>query len=129
MKKEPSFYTDPEAGTIVQVICGGHGEVLQNGGLNLRRLQSNDTEAVHEKHLPVVRRYKNAIRVEVGEVFHPMTPEHSIGFVYLETERGGQRVDLKPDEEPVADFVVPEGDVPIAAYAYCNLHGFWRTEI
>ena len=31
--------------------------------------------------------------------------------------------------EPVADFAVAEGDAPVAAYEYCNLHGLWKAEI
>lgn len=28
-----------------------------------------------------------------------------------------------------AEFVLSEGDEAVAAYAYCNLHGFWKAEI
>ena len=31
--------------------------------------------------------------------------------------------------EPVAQFVLADGDEALAAYAYCNLHGFWKTQI
>jgi len=56
-----------------------------------------------------------------------MLPEHWIQWIYLQTEKGGQRVDLHPGEEPVAHFVLAEGDKVVAAYEYCNLHGLWKA--
>ena len=64
------------------------------------------------------------IRVEVGSVHHPMTPEHHIAFIYVETDNGGIRVDLK--DTPVADIYVGAANVT-AVYEYCNLHGLWAN--
>ena len=57
-----------------------------------------------------------------------MTEEHHIAFVYVESERGGQRKALNPGEEPKLTFSFSD-DKPIAVYAYCNLHGLWKTDI
>lgn len=92
-------------------------------------LDSSTAEGAGEKHLPVVEKNGKKITVKVGSVFHPMTEEHSIGWIFLETRRGGQFLKLEPSHEPVGEFVLPEGDEAVAAYAYCNLHGFWKTEI
>ena len=58
-----------------------------------------------------------------------MTQEHSITWIFLETKRGGQFVMLDPDSQPVGEFLLADGDKAVAAYAYCNLHGFWKTDI
>lgn len=92
-------------------------------------LDSSTAEGAGEKHIPVVEKDGRKITVKVGSVFHPMTEEHSIGWIFLETRRGGQFIKLDPKGEPVGEFVLPEGDEAVAAYAYCNLHGFWKTEI
>ncbi|MDO4304850.1 MAG: desulfoferrodoxin family protein [Bacillota bacterium] len=86
-------------------------------------------EGAGEKHIPVVEKDGQKIKVSVGSVFHPMTEEHSIGWIFLETRQGGQFVKLSPEGEPVAEFVLAKEDYAIAAYAYCNLHGFWKTDI
>ena len=57
-----------------------------------------------------------------------MTEEHSIQFIALETKQGVQRKALVPTEQPIADFVLAEGDEVVAAYEYCNLHGLWKAE-
>ena len=92
-------------------------------------LDSSTAEGAGEKHLPVVEREGNKITVKVGSVFHPMTQEHSIGWIFLETKKGGAFIRLKPDAQPVGEFVLADGDEAVAAYAYCNLHGFWKTDI
>ncbi len=92
-------------------------------------MDSTASEGAGEKHLPVVERDGDKITVKVGSVFHPMTKEHSITWIFLETQKGGQFVRLDPEGQPVAEFILPKGDTAIAAYAYCNLHGFWRTAV
>ena len=67
--------------------------------------------------------------MKVGSVAHPMLEEHSIQWIVLETKQGYQTKFLKPGEAPEAVFCVAEGDAPVAAYEYCNLHGLWKAEI
>ena len=57
-----------------------------------------------------------------------MSEEHHIGFVYLQTKHGGQRKSLPVDGAPVVEFAVVD-DEPVAVYAYCNLHGLWKTDL
>lgn len=92
-------------------------------------LDSSTAEGAGEKHLPVVEKNGNKITVKVGSVFHPMTKEHSISWIFLETRKGGAFIRLDPDSQPVGEFVLSDGDEAVAAYAYCNLHGFWKTDI
>ena len=69
-----------------------------------------------------------AININIGSVNHPMADEHYIEWVYVETENGGQRKNLKPGEEPNVTFSLGD-DKAVAVYAYCNLHGLWKTEV
>lgn len=94
-----------------------------------QEISPNTVEASVEKHMPVVSCSGNTITVNVGSVTHPMTEEHSITSVILETQKGGQYQFLKSDAEPVAKFEVASGDKALAAYAYCNLHGLWKADI
>ena len=58
-----------------------------------------------EKHVPVITKIDECrVKVEVGSVAHPMLPEHHIAFIYVETENGGIRVDLK--DKPEAEFCI-----------------------
>lgn len=95
----------------------------------MEELTAGSADAAQEKHVPQVKVDGCDVTVEVGSVHHPMSEEHSINWVYLLTEKGGQRKNLPFDGEPTAVFRLTDDDRPVAAYAYCNLHGLWKTEI
>ena len=101
----------------VPVVCCGDP---------MTELVPNTTEASEEKHLPAVTVSGDSIEVQIGSVAHPMEEAHHITFVYLETECGGQRKCLKVGDVPKLTFAVAN-DKPLSVYAYCNLHGLWKT--
>lgn len=92
-------------------------------------LIANTVDAAREKHVPVIVREGNIVTVTVGSVLHPMIEEHYIPFIALETAQGLQVKNLKPGMKPVAVFALADGDEPVAAYEYCNLHGLWKAEV
>ena len=98
-------------------------------GEKMSELVANDTDAALEKHVPVVTVEGSKVHVEVGSTLHPMTDAHLISFVCLTTEKGYQIAELTSADQPIADFVVAEGDKPLKVYEYCNLHGLWVTEL
>lgn len=120
------FYKCNICGNVIEKVVDSKVPVVCCGQ-KMEELIPNTVEASGEKHIPVVTFLDdNTIKVEVGSVHHPMLPEHHISFVYVETDNGGIRVDLK--DEPVA--VISLGNAkPIAVYEYCNLHGLWKTEL
>ena len=115
--------------------CGNLMGLIENKGVpvvccgeKMEELIPNTVEASAEKHLPVVTVAGDRVTVRVGSAAHPMEQAHRIAFIYLETRRGGQRKGLKPGEAPALTFAFAD-DTPVAAYAYCSLHGLWKTEI
>ena len=115
--------------------CGNIAGMIHNSGVNpvccgqkMTALEAGVVEASREKHIPKVTVQDGVVIAEVGSVLHPMSEEHHIAWVYLLTDKGGQRKALKPDGEPVARFALCD-EKPIAVYAYCNLHGLWKVEI
>ena len=97
-------------------------------GQNMTELIPGTVDAAVEKHLPVATVDGNIVKVNVGEVTHPMTDEHYIQWVYLQTDKGGQRKNLLPTDSPEVTFALAY-EKPVAVYAYCNLHGLWKTEL
>lgn len=115
-------------------------------GEAMTELVPQTADGNYEKHLPVIihtesdemRATGNSnlergmsctdLKVQVGSVEHPMTPEHHIEFIYLETQEGGQLVQLPQNSKPAATFCVCKC-TPTAVYEYCNLHGLWKTSI
>lgn len=115
--------------------CGNLIEMVKNAGVpvmccgqKMEELIPNTVEASNEKHLPAVSVNGGEVLVAVGSVEHPMVAEHFIEWVVLETENGSQRKFLQPGEKPEVSFLL-NGEKPVAVYAYCNIHGLWKTEL
>lgn len=126
MAQEKKFYVCKVCGNLVGLVHNGGGP-LNCCGQPMQELVANTTDAAQEKHVPVVEQQGANITVKVGSVAHPMLPEHFIQWIYVETEKGGQRVNLSPGEAPEAHFVLAAGDKLAAVYEYCNLHGLWKA--
>ena len=124
---ENRFYICEKCGNIVGMIHAS-GAPLVCCGQKMTKLEAGTVEASREKHIPVVTVDGNTVNVVVGSVLHPMSEEHNIAWIYLETDKGGQRKCLAPTDAPEATFAL-SGEKPIAVYAYCNLHGLWKAEI
>ena len=120
------FYICEHCGNMIGMIHNA-GVPVMCCGQKMTELIPGTVEASVEKHLPVVTWIdEKTIKVEVGSVAHPMLEEHHISFIYVETENGGIRVDLKDKPEAVISL----GDEKaVAVYEYCNLHGLWKTEL
>ena len=74
------------------------------------------------------------ITIKVGSEQHPMTEEHYIEWVALETPHGFFVKYLKPGEKPEKSFCVSKtcstcNMAKKKIYAYCNLHGLYSAEI
>lgn len=96
---------------------------------HFKQLEVQDDENKHEKHIPKVEIKGNIIHVKIGDIMHPMTPEHYISLIFLETNLGGQFKHLSYTNKPVVDFVLSNNEEPVAVYEYCTLHGLWKTNI
>ena len=126
--KELKFFVCPHCGNLAGMVYSS-GVPMICCGEPMKELVPNTVDAAGEKHKPVVSVAGNTVTVTVGSVAHPMTEAHLIQWVALQTEQGVQRKVLAADSAPTVTFALTEGDKPVAAYAYCNLHGLWKTEV
>lgn len=94
-------------------------------GEKMKELVAGAVDAAKEKHVPVAVREGNLVKVAIGEIAHPMSEEHHIAFIVLETNKGFQKIDLAHDGKPEAVFALGPNEEPVAVYEYCNLHGLW----
>ncbi len=95
-------------------------------------------EGPKEKHVPVIKVVKQCgligegctdIHVKIGEVTHPMEPEHFIKFVdfYIDKE-WVERVHLTPKLNPAACAHIKANNGKLTAIELCNVHGYWINE-
>ena len=118
-------YLCEKCGNMVEVLRTGVGTLVCCGQpMTLQR--ENTTDAAQEKHVPVVERSGEQLKVTVGSVPHPMTEEHHIEWIEVSVGTTTMHEHLKPGDAPEATFPVPEGG-DVTVRAYCNLHGLWKA--
>ena len=103
---------------VVPVMCCGE---------KMQELVAGTTDAAVEKHVPVVTVSEGKVNVVIGEVEHPMTPEHFIEWVVVETNLGEKIKHLEPNQKPQAEFAILADETVLNVYAYCNLHSLWKA--
>ena len=120
------FYKCTTCGKIVAMINESASGTVCCGS-DMVELKAGTTDAVVEKHVPVVAVNGNSVSVSVGTVTHPMEEKHYIQWIAIETTQGFQLKDLQPGQEPKALFSLTDGETVVKAYAYCNLHSLWAS--
>ena len=75
---------------------------------------------------PVVEIVEDELLIKVGSTLHPMTKEHYIQWIVVSNDERYYEVKLFPEQDPVVRIPLLRN---ATVYAYCNLHGLWKTEI
>lgn len=120
------FYKCEKCGNIITYQNDSNVPVDCCGG-SIVEMIPGTTDAAKEKHVPVVEVEGNKVIVKVGEVEHPMIEKHHISWVILETNKGYHKIKPEVDGKPIAEFLLTEGEKPVIAYEYCNLHGLFAS--
>ena len=124
MAQRSQVYKCEKCGNIVEVMHGGPG-ALVCCGQTMTQFIENTTDAAKEKHVPVVEKTSEGIKVTVGSVAHPMDDNHFIEWIELTDGDATYRRYLKPGIRPEAVFPVTAG--PVTVREYCTLHGLWKA--
>ena len=128
MNTEHKFFICAHCGNLIGMV-DNKGVPLVCCGEKMQELVPNTVDAAKEKHVPVAEVFGSNVTISIGSVPHPMLPEHHIAWIYLQTAQGGQRKQLNTPGDAVARFALTDNDKPVAAFAYCNLHGLWKTAL
>ena len=97
------FYRCKHCGKLVMMLEDKHIPTVCCGE-EMLLLEANTEDAAQEKHVPLVEEKDNLVQVRVGEVAHPMTPEHYIEAIVLHTDQGYKIKHLYPSSLPMATF-------------------------
>ncbi len=124
------FYKCQTCGQMVMKIKNTGASLICCGKpmLEIEPMTSKD-EMMNEKHIPEYAYLNNVLRVWVGEIPHPMTDEHYIEWILVETNKGYHMKKLKVDRSAEATFKLEEDEKPLAIYTYCNIHSLWELDL
>lgn len=124
---EERFYFCNSCGNLM-IAAIASGVIPYCCGEEMTLLEPNTTDGNKEKHVPVVSfTSEHSLKVKIGSEPHPMSSEHNIRFVCLETDRGCIVRYLNVGDPP--EVCIRFNGKPIAIYAYCNIHGLWRADV
>lgn len=119
------FYKCNVCGNVVELIVEGGGELVCCGEA-MEELIPKEVDEENEKHVPVVTEENSNYHVKIGEIEHPMTPEHHIQFITIFYNNKSQKIKLKPTDKPEVTFKVEEPFDTMEIYELCNIHGLWK---
>ena len=124
MTAQKQIWKCNECGNIVEVLHDGAGE-LGCCDEPMKLQQENTVDAAREKHVHVIEKIDQGLRIKVGSVPHPSTMEHHIEWIELISDEKVYRRFLNPGDDPESTFEIHAKQV--TARAYCNLHGLWKA--
>lgn len=113
-------------GNIIAMIKD-NGIPVKCCGEKMKEIISGAGDGAQEKHVPVYSIEGETVTVSVGATEHPMTPEHYIEWVCVESEEGLQIKKLSQNASPQVSFSLTDNDKVKAVYAFCNLHSLWKA--
>lgn len=124
MTKRLQIYKCEICGNIVEMVHEGKGQLVCCGQ-PMKLMVENTIDASKEKHVPVVEKTDDGIKVKVGSVPHPMEEKHYIEWIEIIVDKKTCREFLKIGGQPEAEFCRKGENV--TAREYCNLHGLWKS--
>ncbi|MFH1285216.1 MAG: desulfoferrodoxin [Candidatus Micrarchaeota archaeon] len=111
-------------GNIVEMVHTGVGTLVCCGQpMELQKEKTKDVGS--EKHVPIVEKTNQGVRVRVGSIPHPMEEKHFIEWIEILANGRVYRKKLEPSDAPETEFAVKADK--ISARAYCNIHGLWKA--
>lgn len=125
MAKQNGIYKCRVCGNVVSVI-EAHQGVLVCCGKEMELLEEKTSEIEgKEKHVPIIGKTENGVKVKIGSMPHPMEEGHYIELIQIIKDGNviiGKR--LKPGDKPEAEFCLAYTK-GLKSRELCNVHGLW----
>lgn len=125
MTKLKQIYKCNICGNIVEVIHTGVGQLVCCGQ-PMELLTEKIEDVGLEKHVPVIEKAGNKVKVKVGSIPHPMEQKHYIEWIEIIADGKTCRKFLEPGDKPEAEFETTAEK--IKAREYCSIHGLWKSK-
>jgi len=124
MIEQKQIYRCNVCGNIIEILHAGVGHPVCCGQ-PMELLKEKKEDVGKEKHVPIIEKTKNGIKVKVSSVPHPMEEKHYIEWIEVIADTVTYRKFLKPGDKPEAEFEIKVEN--IKAREYCNIHSLWKS--
>jgi superoxide reductase len=127
MTEKTEIYRCNICGNIVEVKHIGTGKLVCCDN-PMELLKEKEDGVGPEKHLPIIEKTDNGVKVKIGSIPHPMEENHCIEWVEIIAEDKLYSKFLKPGEKPEAEFNIKLEDInKVQLREYCSVHGLWKS--
>lgn len=127
MTENEEIYRCNVCGNMVEVVHLGTGRLMCCGN-QMALLEERKEGVGPEKHVPIIEKTDNGVKIKIGSWPHPMEENHCIEWIELIADNQVYRKILMPGDKPEAEFKVdPEDISQIEAREYCSIHGLWTS--
>ena len=127
MTEQNQVYRCNICGNIVDILHSGAGKLVCCGQ-EMQLLEEKINDSGSEKHVPVVEKTNNGVKVKIGSIPHPMEENHFIEWIEIATDGRIYRKMLKPGDKPEAEFEIDLKSINVInAREYCSIHGLWKS--
>lgn len=129
MSEKLELYRCNVCHNLVEVLNGGKGELVCCGQpMELVKENVSEDEKLNDKHLPVLEKTIDGVKIRVGAKMHPMNEEHHIDFIQVisNDEKYVKTKFLEIDEIPELNLKCSCSS--LWARALCNIHGLFKGE-
>lgn len=123
-KEQTPYFSCVRCGDMAALLQSGNGARACCGPADAA-VPEGPPDQLRRKHSPFVRFENGRTHVTVGDGTHPMKGSHRIEWVALMRNGALRMTFLNPGSSPEAVF---DGTAPGTAYAYCGVHGLWKTD-
>ena len=124
MTKRLEVYKCEICGNVVTVLHAKAGRLVCCGQPMVLQIARTEDQGM-EKHVPIVEKTDEGVKITVGSVLHPMEENHYIEWIEVITDTGVFRKFLKPGDSPVAEFETAEDMIQVREY--CSIHRLWTA--
>ncbi|MGH0053601.1 MAG: desulfoferrodoxin family protein [Sphaerochaetaceae bacterium] len=123
MAKKLHFYRCPVCHSMVDLV-NDEGHSLHCCETEMQLMKPKNAEQSDAYHEIVLTHRGTLLYVKIGSKPHPQSEEHCITTIFLVTKNDTLRHDIRKGTPAATVFTdIEHGDV----YAYCNVHGLFKT--
>ena len=129
MTKKLELYRCDMCNNIIEVLQEGKGElVCCNEPMVLIKNNTSEIDELNDKHIPVIEKEIDNLKIRIGAKRHPMSHEHHITFIQAisSDEKYVKTKFLSIEDEPELNLKTKNDS--LWARALCNIHGLFRGD-
>lgn len=115
---------------LVEVLHAGEGELVCCGQpMELIPTNLSEDESLNDKHIPIIEKTIDGVKIRVGATKHPMSDDHHIDFIQaISNDKKYVKTKFLDTEEEPELKIKCNCSSSLWVRALCNIHGLFKGD-